>query len=113
MRGRCAIAGKKLQDENIVQSLTDEFNKRIKENKNRGRRTAVIPGMATERGMFPWMVFRAILIKHIELKSGQSPSKKMIQSYIRSPHLIKVGFVSLKVHYFKTLRDFVYLFLKI
>ena len=90
MRGRCAVAGKKLQDETIVQSLINEYQNRIRENKKNGRRKAVIPAISTERGMFPWMVFRAILIKHIELKNGHPPSKKLIQSFIRSPHLIKV-----------------------
>ena len=89
MRAKCAISGKRLQDEKVSSSLYHAFKSRVKENHANKLRKAVIPELATERGFFPWMAFRTILIKFLEEREGQPPTKKKIQSFVRSPHLLR------------------------
>lgn len=89
LRNKCAVSGKRLQDEKVAASLYHAFKTRVKDNHSNKVRKSVIPELATERGFFPWMAFRTVLMKHLEERDGQPPSKKALQSILRSPHLLR------------------------
>jgi hypothetical protein len=59
--------------------------------KNNKRRLAIIPKLAEERGLFPWMTFRAVMTRFLieRAASRASVTKKQIQQVIKNPHLIK------------------------
>merc|ERR1712037_1037199 len=50
-----------------------------------------IPKIAEERGLFPWMTFKAIMTRFLIERTGNraSVTKKQIQQVIKNPHLIK------------------------
>ena len=48
-----------------------------------------MPLLAEECGYYPWMLFRTVATEFVRERDGRVPSKKLIQSMMRSPHLIK------------------------
>lgn len=86
VRGKSSAAGRKLQDEVYTIGLYETYKERVKLNAGK-RRVAVIPNLSEERGLFPWMVFKAIVTRYIIERDG-SVTKKQIQQFIKMPHLI-------------------------
>jgi len=92
IRYKYGSAGRKLTDNDYCDKLYETYKKRTFESlKNNKRRLAIIPKLAEERGLFPWMTFRAILTRFLIERAGNrtSVTKKQIQQVIKNPHLIK------------------------
>ncbi len=92
IRYKYGSAGRKLTDNDYCDKLYETYKKRAFESlKNNKRRLAIIPKLAEERGLFPWMTFRAILTRFLIERAGNrtSVTKKQIQQVIKNPHLIK------------------------
>ena len=92
IRYKYGSAGRKLTDDDYCDKLYETYKKRASESfKNNKRRLAVIPKLAEERGLFPWMTFRAVMTRFLieRAASRASVTKKQIQQVIKNPHLIK------------------------
>ena len=79
-----------MTDDDYCDKLYDVYKKRVEEGlKINQRRQPVIPKLAEERGLFPWMTFKAIATRFLAEEAGASVSKKIIQQCIKNPHSIK------------------------
>ena len=62
IRYKYGSAGRKLTDDDYCDKLYEAYKKRVVESlKINKRRLAIIPKIAEERGLFPWMTFKAIM----------------------------------------------------
>ena len=76
-------------NETVSQKLYEEYKCLSKQRTSQGRRKAVLPKLAEDNGFYPWMMFRMVATEFLKERDGKPPSKREIQTFLRSPHTIK------------------------